>query len=129
MPTKKRMMILGKKVAIIGSRKFNNYAQLSEIASNYIIDEDDEVISGGAVGADSMAQRWAKENGFDIHIFYPKYKKYGSPATFIRNEKIVRRSDLVLAFYSKGRFQQGGTANSANWARKLGIELKEFEEE
>ena len=76
-----------------------------------------------------MAQRFAREAGYDIMIYYPKYAKYGKPATFIRNEHIVRDSDIVLAFYSKGRYQIGGTANSASWARKLEIPLVEFEEE
>jgi hypothetical protein len=122
-------MITGKKIAVVGSRKFKNYAQLERIVKGYIDSEDDEFESGGALGADSMAQRFCKENGFDIHIRYPKYKVHGKPATFIRNERIVRNSELVLAFYAKGRFQQGGTANSASWARKLGIELYEYEED
>lgn len=122
-------MLTHKRIAIVGSREFKNYAQLSQTVESYINTQDDELVSGGAVGADSMAQRFAKENGFDIMIRYPKYKVFGKPATFIRNEKIARSSDLVLAFYQKGRFQEGGTANTAYWARKLDIELVEFEEE
>lgn len=121
-------MLNYKRIGVVGSREFKNWEQLKETVSKYIESNDDELVSGGAVGADSMAQRYAKENGFDIMIRYPKYKVYGKPATFIRNEKIVNSSDLVLAFYAKGRFQQGGTANSASWARKLDIELIEYEE-
>lgn len=122
-------MLTNRRIAIVGSREFKNYAQLSKTVEEYIETDDDEFVSGGALGADSMAQRYAKENGYDIRICYPKYRVSGPPATFIRNERIVRNSDLVLAFYSKDRFQIGGTANSASWAKKLNIELKEFEEE
>jgi predicted Rossmann fold nucleotide-binding protein DprA/Smf involved in DNA uptake len=122
-------MLTHKRIGIVGSREFGNYAQLKQNVERYITTENDELVSGGAIGADSMAQRFAKEEGFDIMIRYPKYKIFGKPATFIRNEKIARSSDLVLAFYQKGRFQEGGTSNTAMWARKLGIELVEFEEE
>jgi predicted Rossmann fold nucleotide-binding protein DprA/Smf involved in DNA uptake len=122
-------MKLFKTIAVVGSREFKNYAQLSREIDNVIESTDDEITSGGAIGADSMAQRYAKENGYNIKIFYPKYARYGRGATFIRNELIVRDADIVLAFYQKGRFQQGGTANSAEWARKHNVPLFEYEEE
>ena len=123
------MSLTHRNIAVVGSRTFRNYAQLARVLEGYIISPNDEIISGGAIGADSMAQRWAKENGFDISIKYPKYKVYGKPATFVRNERIVATSDIVVAFYAKGHFQEGGTANSAEWARKLGKPLYEYEEE
>lgn len=124
------MALTRRNIAVIGSREFRNYAQLARVVEGYIISPNDEVISGGATGADSMAQRWAKENGHDISIKYPKIKVDGYPAAnFVRNKRIVAASDIVLAFYSKDRFQIGGTANSIEWAEKLGIEYVEFREE
>lgn len=123
------MSLTQKRIAVVGSREFTNYKQLEYYLAGYIDHDDDELVSGGAIGADSMAQRFAKEQGFDIRIKYPKYRLFGAPATFIRNEKIVEDSDLVVAFYAKGRFQQGGTSNSAKWARQLDKPLYEFEEE
>lgn len=122
------MSLTSKKIGIVGSREFKNYEQL-EREINKIIKQDDELVSGGAVGADSMAQRYAKQHGYYIHIYYPKYAQFGKPATFIRNKVIVENADIVLAFYQKGRFQQGGTANTAKWARDLDCPLFEFEEE
>lgn len=123
------MSLTQKRIAVVGSREFKNYKQLEYYLAGFIDHDDDEVVSGGAIGADSMAQRFCKEQGFDISIKYPKYRVFGPPATFVRNEKIVENSDLVLAFYSKDRFQIGGTANSAKWARQLDKPLYEFEEE
>jgi hypothetical protein len=120
-------MITKKRVAVVGSREFKNYAQLNRVLSEYI-EYEDELVSGGAVGADSMAQRWAKERGHAIHIYYPRWEN-GRSAGFERNKRIVENADLVLAFYQKGRFQLGGTANTISWAEKLGVPYHEYEEE
>lgn len=122
-----KIMITNKRVAVVGSREFKNYAQLSKTLENYIGYEDD-LVSGGATGADSMAQRWAKEKGHAIHIYYPRWEN-GRSAGFERNKRIVENADLVLAFYQYGRFQQGGTANTISWARKLNVPFEEFQEE
>ena len=74
-----------------------------------------------------MAQRWAKDHGHAIHIYYPRWEN-GRSAGFVRNKRIVENSDLVLAFYSTGNFAKGGTANTAHWARELNVKLIEFEE-
>lgn len=136
------MSLTSKNIAVVGSREFKNYEQLKREVDK-IIHEDDTLVSGGAksdtpgmswdskakASADGFAQRYAKEKGYNILIIYPKYARFGKPATFIRNKVIVQNSDVVLAFYQKGRFQQGGTANTAEHARNLGVPLYEFEEE
>lgn len=120
-------MWLGRRVAVVGSREFSDYNLLDrELQLN--LQEGDYIISGGARGADSMAQRWAKENGFPIIIYYPDYNRFGRGAAFARNKRIVEESDIVIAFYQHGRFQEGGTANTIDWARKLGKPFVEIEE-
>jgi len=118
----------GRRIAIVGSRTFTNYEQISHKLADILVPSD-SLVSGGAVGVDSMAQRYAKESGLEITICYPDYGRYGKGATFVRNRRIVELSDLVLAFYAKGRFQQGGTANTIHWARELGVPYFEHEEE
>jgi predicted Rossmann fold nucleotide-binding protein DprA/Smf involved in DNA uptake len=118
----------GRRIAIVGSRTFTNYGQISSKLADIIVAED-SLVSGGAVGADSMAQRYAKENGLEITICYPDYGRYGRGATFIRNRRIVELSDFVLAFYAKDRFQQGGTSNTIHWAQELAVPYFEYEEE
>jgi predicted Rossmann fold nucleotide-binding protein DprA/Smf involved in DNA uptake len=120
-------MDVGRKIGVVGSRVFGNYEQLCDTLDK-IIKRGDTIVSGGAIGVDSMAQRYAKDHGFTIIIFYPDYNHYGKGATFARNKVIAEQSDRVLAFYAKGRFQQGGTANTIEWARKLGIPYDEYEE-
>lgn len=122
-------MLTHKRIGVVGSREFKNWSQLDLRVHELLSSEDDEIISGGAAGADSMAQRFAKEYGYDISIKYPKYWKYGKPATFIRNKAIAENSDIVVAFYQKGRFQQGGTSNTIKWAKELGVPYLEYEED
>jgi len=122
------LMIANRKIAVVGSRIFKNWEQLKKTLDEYL-QEDDTIVSGGAIGVDSMAQRYAKERGYDIHIFYPKYGRFGRGATFIRNKRIVENSDLVLAFYSKGRKGLGGTRNTIDHSITLNVPYQEFEEE
>lgn len=120
-------MLTERTVGIVGSRVFEDYEFFDSIVRTKV-QPDDLIVSGGARGVDSFAQRWAKEHGHSILIHYPDYSRKGSGATFARNRRIVEDSDLILAFYAKGRFQQGGTANTAKWARELNVPLEEYEE-
>ena len=121
-------MLVGKRIGVVGSRIFGNYQQLATRLTDMVVDGD-SIVSGGAVGADSMAQRFAKDAGMEITIFYPNKVRFGKGATFARNRQIVEHSDVVIAFYAKGRFQQGGTSNTIYWAQQLGVPYYEYEEE
>jgi predicted Rossmann fold nucleotide-binding protein DprA/Smf involved in DNA uptake len=55
------------KIAVIGSRDFNDYDFLSE--SLKFLSSNDTIISGGARGADSLAERYAKENQINFVVF------------------------------------------------------------
>lgn len=121
-------MKYGRTIGVVGSRAFKNYAQIERVLKEQLV-YGDVLVSGGAVGVDSMAQRYAKENGLEITIIYPDYGNFGKGATFARNKLISERSDLVFAFYAEGSFQQGGTSNTIKWARELGVPYVEYEEE
>lgn len=120
-------MNLGRRIAVVGSREFHNY-KLLESTLDKVCERGDTIVSGGAVGADSFAQRYAKERGLRILIIYPDYMHDGRGATFIRNKYIVESSDRVYAFYARGRFQQGGTRNTVEWAEKAGLPVIELED-
>jgi len=90
------------KVAVIGSRSFNDYEEVKRILSNIQITE---IISGGAAGADTLGEQYAKENNIPTKIFKPDWEKHGKVAGFLRNTDIVNESELVVAFWdgeSKG---------------------------
>ena len=74
-------------------------------------------MSGGAKGADSLAEKYALENNIETEIFYPDWDKDGKAAGFIRNNQIIKNSNIVFAFTNGSN----GTQNSINIAKKLNI--------
>lgn len=92
------------KLAIIGSREFNDYDLLCEVLNPHK-EKISLIISGGAKGADSLAERWAKENNIQTKVFIPEWDKYGKSAGFKRNILIIDECDSCIAFWdgsSKG---------------------------
>jgi len=88
------------KVAIIGSRNIKNREEYwyKKICEN-IPKNCAEIISGGALGIDTLARRYANEHKILFKEFPPEYKKYGKSAAYIRNSQIVEYAQIVLAFW------------------------------
>ena len=108
------------KIAIIGSRKYNNYYKIEKeffklLDDLKLIKEDILIVSGGAKGVDSIAQQIARNHGIPILIFYPDYIKYGKRAPLVRNLQIIENSDFILAFPTK---DSKGTRFTITEARK-----------
>jgi len=101
--------------AIIGSRGFNNYVGLSRVLSEYPITR---IVSGGAVGADTLGAEWSDAQGLpEPIIFLPDWTRYGRAAGPIRNQDIVDAADFVVAFWDgKSR----GTRSALRYAKKVG---------
>ena len=62
------------RIAIVGSRN------ISSVNIAKYVSQDDEVVSGGAVGVDCCAAKYAKENGLKLTEFLPQYEIYGRAA-------------------------------------------------
>lgn len=105
------------KLAIIGGRDFNDYDLLRKCMGLFIF-EDIEIISGGATGADSLGERYARNYALSIVIFKPEWEKYGKSAGFIRNQTIVNNCDMVLAFWDG---ESRGTADTIAKAKKAKV--------
>jgi len=101
------------KVAVIGSRGFNNYELIKETLSSLDITL---VVSGGAMGADTLGERYARENGIPTKIFKPDWTK-GRGAGFLRNTDIINEADTVVAFWDG---KSKGTLDSIKKAEKQG---------
>lgn len=86
------------KLAIVGSRSFNNYSLFKQVMES-LSDKIEEIISGGADGADTLAGRYANENKIPLTIFQPNWDKYKKSAGIIRNKQIVDRAQKVIAFW------------------------------
>lgn len=85
------------KVAIVGSRRFTDYELMKKVLDPQL-DNIALIISGGAKGADTLAQKYAQENGIPIHIYYPKYSEFGKRAPLRRNVVIANLAEKMIAF-------------------------------
>lgn len=110
------------KLAIVGSRDYIDYNQMSEfIKSKFDMTEIDTIVSGGARGADALAERFAEENGLKMIVKKANWDKYGRAAGPIRNKLIIEEADMVAAFPSP---KSTGTRNSMSLAKKAGKRLE-----
>lgn len=104
------------KILIAGSRTFNDYDLLSKsiIESGYNISE---IIHGGAIGADQLAQKYAHENNIPTKIFRPKYENFpNNPkyAPLARNLVMVDYCDAAILFWDGKSKGTEFTANALN---------------
>lgn len=103
------------KVAIIGSRGFNDYELLkSRLLEHVKVIEC--IISGGAKGADSLAERFAQEYNIPTKIFLPDWKQFGRSAGIVRNKEIVKEADLCFIFWDG---ESKGTKSVIDFCKKL----------
>lgn len=79
------------------------------------------IVSGGAAGVDSYAQRYAEENHIPFYVCAPEVSVPSPQRYFERNALIVDRADALIAFDKKeGR---SGTKNTISLAKKKGISV------
>jgi hypothetical protein len=109
------------RIIIAGGRKFNNYSLLSNTMNNLLSKartiKHIIIITGKAKGADSLGERYAIENGFDIESYPAQWDKYGKQAGYLRNLEMAEHADALVAFWdgeSKGTEHMIETAKSKN---------------
>lgn len=113
------------KLAIVGYRGFTDWAKFSDHVDAYVLERGERpvlVISGGAKGADTMAERWAKIHGIPTEILAPDWKKHKRGAGFARNTDIVNVCTDMIAFPNKARGK--GTQDSIKKAQETGKQVK-----
>ena len=106
-------------IAIVGSRDFNDFELLDNRITSWLkqtISIDRIVIvSGGAKGADTLAEKFADKYGFEKLIYRANWDIYGKRAGFIRNRDIIKCADIVFAFWDG---ESKGTKNSIDLANE-----------
>ena len=104
------------KLGIVGSRTFNDYDFMVEtIEQNLDVNKITTIVSGGALGADSLAAQFAEDYGLELEVYRPDWKEYGKAAGMIRNSDIVKASDGIIAFWDG---KSKGANDSIKKARK-----------
>lgn len=117
------------KLAIVGSRNFNNYKVMKVfIFSKFDLSEIDTIVSGGARGADTLAEKFAHENNLLLIVKEAEWDKYGRSAGPRRNKLIVEEADVVVAFPTPS---SRGTWNTVNLAKEAGkrVEILHVEDD
>jgi predicted Rossmann fold nucleotide-binding protein DprA/Smf involved in DNA uptake len=101
------------KYAVIGSRSFTDYQYVESILSQHNITM---IVSGGADGVDTLAERYADYNNIPKLIIDAEWDKYGQAAGMIRNKLIIEASDIVIAVWDG---ISPGTKDAVKYTQKL----------
>lgn len=108
-------------IGVVGNRYGWSYEEVKKELDKLNIISTDIIISGGAIGVDSYAQRYAKEHGKMIFIVYPNPRKPVPNRYFERNDTIVELSTILVAFQKDE--SHSGTQYTINKAKKLGKKI------
>jgi hypothetical protein len=106
------------KVAIIGSRSFNDNLIFNNIVNSVFlkIGFPKKIISVGASGTDSLAEAFALKNNYDFEKFLPEFLNFppgiaNFEAPHARNTLIAENSDILIAFWD---MKSTGTLDTIN---------------
>lgn len=104
---------------IAGSRTIRDYALVKKSIeeSGFKITE---VVSGLALGVDTLGIAWAKENKIPVKKFHAYWDRNGKSAGIIRNNEMACYADALIAVYDgKSR----GTAHMIKAANEKGLKV------
>ena len=104
------------KLLIAGSRSITDID-----ISPYIPQGTDLIISGGANGVDSLAEKYADKHRISKLILRPRYDLYRRAAPLKRNERMVDICDSVLVLWDG---KSSGTKYTIDYANRVGKPVK-----
>ena len=91
------------KVVIAGGRDFNDFSRLCNVMDKLLERQIKinkiTIISGGARGADTLGERYARLRNFDLTRIKADWNKHGKGAGFIRNREMLALTDGVVCFW------------------------------
>jgi hypothetical protein len=119
------------KLVIAGSRSWTDYSSLKSVLDDFTKSHKvTEIVSGTAKGADTLGEKYAKENGIPIKRFPAKwndmsepclkktnkYGEYNALAGHKRNEQMAKYCDFAIVFTHGSR----GSKDMIGQMEKLG---------
>lgn len=109
------------KVIIAGSRSVLLFEEVVKAVEQSGMKElITEIISGGARGADTLGELWAKQNNIPVKRFTPDWRTYGKPAGIIRNRQMGNYADGLIAMWDG---TSRGTSHMIQYANDKGLEV------
>lgn len=117
------------KIIIAGSREFNDYPLLKSKLDAFLAETNNdevEIVSGTARGADILGERYASETGISIKRFPANWNLYGKRAGYIRNREMAEYADACIVFWNG---ESRGTKHMIDLATlmKLTIKVVQYE--
>lgn len=112
------------KVIVAGSRDFADYRLMAEKLDKLLSRKSHDeivIISGGARGADSLGEHYAREHNLHLKVFPADWNTFGKRAGYIRNEQMANYADALVAFWDG---QSRGTQHMINIARQHGLNVR-----
>ena len=126
------------KVIIAGSRTFNDYQKLYDFCEKVLANQNDiEIVSGTADGADKLGEKYAKEKGYKLSEFPAKWKDLDAKPCFVkydknkepynvlaglnRNEEMAKYADSLIVFWDG---KSTGSKNMIESAMKHKLKIK-----
>lgn len=121
---------------VAGSRGFNSYNEFCNcidivLKKQIAYGNDIIIVSGGARGADKMAEQYAKEHNYRCEVFPAEWNKYGKKAGFIRNSEmqafISNPSDKKRGCICFWDLQSPGTKQNFKLAKTFNTQLRVYD--
>ena len=104
------------KLLIVGSRSIKDFD-----LTPHIPNETSLIISGGAIGVDTLAEKYADNHSIPKIIIKPQYNIYGRSAPIKRNEEMVDMADEILVIWDG---VSRGTDYTVKYAKKKNKNIK-----
>ncbi|KKN76153.1 hypothetical protein LCGC14_0373480 [marine sediment metagenome] len=107
------------KIIVAGGRDFDDYFMVClTLERRFAI--NDEIVSGGAKGADALGERYAHEQATNFRRFPADWDRYGKGAGWRRNKEMAEYADVLIAFWDG---KSTGTRSMIHLALKHGLEV------
>lgn len=112
------------RVVFFGSRGWSDTARIVN-ALSALDPKANIIVTGGAGGADALANKEAIARGFETEVYPADWDRYGRSAGFIRNEHMISlpRVHMAMGFWN-GR--SPGSKHTIDLALKYKVNLAVF---
>lgn len=121
---------------VAGSRDYDNYVEMCNVLDFLLSKQIKKgrhivIVSGGARGADALAEKYASSHGYEQHIMPADWNKYGRGAGYHRNEEmhmyISTPSDRKRGCVCFWNTKSPGTKHNFGLAKKYNTSLRVFD--